>query len=153
MEPVLFFLVGPLLKNRTGSFLPPLVRGAIGVIERGGRVLITQRKRGAHLGGLWEFPGGKRRPGESVAACLRRELKEELGVRVRVGESLGNLCYDYPTRRVRLAVHRCTIVRGTPWVLDSASLRWIPRARLADVPFPPANVPLLHLLMRMPCSC
>ena len=132
---------------------PPLVRGAIGVIERDGRVLITQRRPGAHLGGLWEFPGGKRRAGESAAACLRRELKEELGVTVRVGASLGELRYDYPTRRIRLAVHRCRIVAGTPRALGSAAIRWVPLARLAQYEFPPANTPLLRRLMGVSCQC
>ena len=142
------------MKNRTGSFLPPLVRGAIGVIERDGRVLIAQRRRGAHLGGLWEFPGGKRRAGESAAACLRRELHEELGVTVRVGASLGELRYDYTTRRIRLAVHRCRIVGGTPCALGSATVRWVPLGRLAEYEFPPANAPLLRRLCPDTCpSC
>ena len=130
---------------------PPLVRGAIGVIERDGRMLIAQRRRGAHLGGLWEFPGGKRRTGESAAACLRRELKEELGVTVRVGASLGELRYDYPTRRIRLAVHRCRIVGGTPRALGSAAVRWVPLGRLAQYEFPPANAPLLRRLWPNHC--
>lgn len=132
---------------------PPLVRGAIGVIERDGKVLITRRKRGAHLAGFWEFPGGKQRAGESAATCLRRELKEELGVEVRVGASLGALCYDYPERRVRLAVHRCRIVNGTPRALGSAALRWVALDRLAQYEFPPANAPLVHQLLGVSCQC
>ena len=138
-------------KRRTGTNLLPVVRGAIGVIEREGKVLIQQRKRGAHLEGLWEFPGGKRRPGESAAACLRREIKEELGIIVRVGASLGQLRYDYPERRVRLGVFRCQIIRGKPKPLGSAAIRWVARDRLARHPFPPANQPLLRLLNPSVC--
>ena len=135
--------------HRTVAKLP-LVRGAIGVIERNGRVLIAQRWRGVHLAELWEFPGGKRRAGESATACLRRELQEELGVTVRVGASLGELRYDYPTRRIRLAVHRCRIIVGTPRALGSAAVRWVPLGRLAEYEFPPANAPLLRLLNTCP---
>ena len=131
----------------------PILRGAIGGIEREGKVLIQRRKRGAHLGGLWEFPGGKRRPRETALACLRRELKEELGVVVRVGEALGELRYDYPERRVRLAVHRCAIVRGTPKPLGTATLRWVPSSQLAQYAFPPANGPLLQRLVRSSPQC
>ena len=132
---------------------PPIVRGAIGVIERDGNVLIQRRRHGAHLGGLWEFPGGKRRPGESAAACLQREMKEELGLVVRVGASLGQLRYDYPERRVRLSVYRCHYIRGKPKAFGSAAVRWVPRDRLAHYAFPPANIPLLQRLSPTPLQC
>ena len=131
----------------------PLVECAIGIIERNGCVLITQRRRDAHAGGLWEFPGGKRRPGESEAACLRRELREELGVAVRVGVLLTRLRYDYPERRVVLAVYRCRVTGGRPRAFGSAAMRWVARARLAEYEFPPANIPLLRLLTGQSLQC
>ncbi len=140
------------MRKRNAS-RPPIVRGAIGVIERDGKVLIQRRRRGAHLGGLWEFPGGKRKPGESAAACVRREIKEELGLVVRVGASLGQLCYDDPERRVRLSAYRCHYVSGRPKPLGSAAVRWVSREQLARYPFPPANVPLLRRLSPRALQC
>jgi len=64
----------------------PIIDVAAGLVFREGKVLITQRHAGAHLGGLWEFPGGKREPDEAFEACLQRELREELGIEVVVGE-------------------------------------------------------------------
>src|SRR5262245_15313555 len=75
---------------------------AAGVVFRDGQVLITQRRPGDHLGGLWEFPGGKREPGETFEVCLQRELKEELGIEVDVGEWLDSVTHAYPEKTVHL---------------------------------------------------
>ena len=131
----------------------PLVHVVIAVIERDGRVLITRRPRGTHLGGLWEFPGGKRRPGESAVACLRREIHEELSISVRVGAWLGRLRYDYPERRVRLAVYRSDLISGAPKPLSSAAVRWVRVDQLSRYEFPPANLPLLQRLSPVAQSC
>src|SRR5262245_45725195 len=61
-----------------------VIEVAAGLVFRGGKVLITQRRPDDHLGGLWEFPGGKREPNETFEQCLHRELKEELGIEVHV---------------------------------------------------------------------
>ncbi len=73
-----------------------LIEVAAGLVLRNGRLLITQRRAQDHLGGLWEFPGGKREPNETFEECVRRELKEELGVEVEVRELFDSLTYDYP---------------------------------------------------------
>src|SRR5512134_3411193 len=65
----------------------PSVEVSAGLIFRAGKLLITQRHADSHLGGLWEFPGGKREPGETFEECLTRELQEELGIQVEVGTS------------------------------------------------------------------
>src|SRR5712692_8874159 len=75
---------------------------AAGLVFRDGRLLITQRQAGAHLGGLWEFPGGKREGPESFQACLRRELREELGIEVEVGELVETITHQYPEKTVGL---------------------------------------------------
>ena len=87
----------------------PVVEVAAAVVERAGRFLVTRRDPAKHLGGLWEFPGGKREPGESLEACLARELDEELGVRVRVGARAGHRPWTYPDRRVLLHFFRCRL--------------------------------------------
>ena len=74
------------------------------VIERGGRILIARRHVGSHLGGLWEFPGGKRQAGETAEAALVREIREELDAAVSVGELLDDVEWRYPEKTVRLAL-------------------------------------------------
>lgn len=118
-----------------------------GLIFRGGRLLIAQRPAGAHLGGLWEFPGGKREPGEAPEAALTRELHEELGVAVSVGELIETVEHAYPDKRVRIRFFRCRLLRGEPQALDGQrSIRWITRAELSEPSFPAADA---HLLQRL----
>src|ERR1700759_1158150 len=85
-----------------------------GVVFRTGLLLITQRFPDAHLGGLWEFPGGKREAGESDEDCLRRELMEELGIEVVVSELLTTILHEYQGKAVRLKFFRCGWLRGEP---------------------------------------
>lgn len=71
---------------------------AAGLVFRGGKLLLTQRHPAAHLGGLWEFPGGKREPEETFEQCLVRELREELGIEVEVGELVESITHTYPEK-------------------------------------------------------
>ena len=122
------------------------VHAAIALIERRGRYLIAQRRADDVLGGFWEFPGGKRRPRERWEACLRRELREELGVSVRRLRPAGRLRYSYPDRVVLFQVFRCEIARGRPRPLGAQAIRWVPAPSLRRYRFPPANGPLLARL-------
>ena len=79
------------------------------IVEREGRFLVTRRQNGVHLAGLWEFPGGKRDPGETLEACMIRELDEELGVHARVQEEVLVTSHAYPERIVELHFLRCEI--------------------------------------------
>ena len=124
----------------------PTVRVAIAVIEQDGRYLISRRKPSDHLGGYWEFPGGKRRVGESWAVCLRRELREELGIAVTLLERLEPIRFRYPDRRIYLEVFRCKIKAGTPQVLGCESIRWVRPAQLRRHRFPPADRRLIRAL-------
>lgn len=124
------------------------VEVAAGIVLRGGRVLVTRRLRGAHLGGLWEFPGGKIEPGETPAAALRRELAEELAVRVRVGPLWGVLAHRYPERDIRLHVHFAWIAQGTPRAAASEEMRWATPPELAALPFPGADRPVVAALLK-----
>ena len=120
---------------------------AIAVIERRGRYLICRRRRGEFLGGYWEFPGGKREPGEPWEACLRREMNEELGVTVKAVRPFGSLRYRYPGRPMFFfKVYRCAIARGTPRPLAAAALRWVRPSQLGRYRFPPANRGLIARL-------
>jgi mutator protein MutT len=122
------------------------VQAALGLIERRGRYLICRRRPGDFLGGYWEFPGGKREPGESWETCLRRELREELGVAVRAVRRLTILRHRYGVRPITFVVFRCAIARGRPRPLGAAALRWVPASRLRRYRFPPANQTLLDRL-------
>jgi mutator protein MutT len=117
------------------------------VIERDGRLLVTRRQQGVHLEGCWEFPGGKCDPGESLAGCLARELREELDVDARVGEEVFTTTYAYDDRRVELHFLVCELL-GEPRPLLGQEMRWVARADLGDLQFPPADAELIAVLAR-----
>ncbi|MBC8507433.1 MAG: A/G-specific adenine glycosylase [Anaerolineales bacterium] len=95
------------------------------VIQRNGKILIAQRPEGGLLGGMWEFPGGKTKPGESLHTCLEREICEELGVEITIGEPFGVYEHAYTHFRITLHAFCSTILSGTPQPLDHTDLRWV----------------------------
>ena len=115
------------------------------VIESDGRLLVTKRQKGVHLEGYWEFPGGKCDPGEGLAACLARELREELDVDVIVGDELHATTHAYPDRCVELHFLRCSLL-GDPTPQVGQQLHWVAREELAALTFPPADAELVRLL-------
>jgi len=129
--------------NLAGS-LPIEVSAAL--VFRAGRLLIAQRHAGAHLGGLWEFPGGKREPGESFEACLVREIREETGAEIAVGELFDEVTHEYPGKCVHLKFFRCRLVAGEPQPIDCAALHWVSREALDQFEFPAADRQLLEKL-------
>ncbi len=120
-----------------------LVAAAV-VIERG-RVLLTKRKRGAHLEGLWEFPGGKVEDAEDPRDALARELREELGVDVDVGEVVDVTFHRYETKSVLLLFYAASRRAGSaePRALDVAAFEWADASGLDPARFPPADVAVL----------
>ena len=117
------------------------------ILERDGRLLITRRQPGTHLAGVWEFPGGKCDPGESLSACMARELREELAIDVRVGEEVFATSHDYPDRRVELHFLRCESP-DEPVAVLGQDMRWVAREQLAGLEFPPADAELIDVLVR-----
>lgn len=117
-----------------------------GLIFRHGLLLITQRHSDAHLGGLWEFPGGKIDHGESAEECLKRELMEELGIEVEVKELIEAITHEYPEKTVRLKFFRCVWLRNEPRALGCADFAWVGREQLANYTFPAADSRLLEKL-------
>lgn len=113
------------------------------VIERDGRLLITRRQKGVHLEGLWEFPGGKCDPGESLAACLARELREELAVESIIGTELFTTTHAYPERSIELHFFACA-VHGDPVPQIGQEMRWIRRDELSAFEFPPADAAFIE---------
>ncbi len=124
-----------------------LVRGAAGRPEAG-RILLTRRPPDAHLGDWWEFPGGKVEPGESPVEALVRELREELGVDVAVGDIYAVGHHVYESRDVVLLIYECEIVEGEPACIEVAELRWLTVRELLEVPLPPADEPVVERLRR-----
>ena len=117
------------------------------VIEREGRILIARRPADRHLGGLWEFPGGKRQPGETPQAALVREIREELDVTVTVGERLEDVAWSYPEKTVSLRFYRCA-VEGEPRAVEGQELAWVAPADLSRYAFPDADQALVARLRR-----
>lgn len=125
-----------------------VIEVAAGLVFRDGQLLITQRRPQDHLGGLWEFPGGKREPAETFEQCLRRELQEELGIEVAVGRLIDEISHTYPEKSVHLKFFRCTLVSGEPQPIDCHALAWVTQSQLRDYEFPAADVQLLEMLER-----
>jgi 8-oxo-dGTP diphosphatase len=119
---------------------------AAALIFRGGKLLITRRRDDAHLGGLWEFPGGKRELDETFEQCLVRELREELGVESSVGELFEEVTHAYPEKSVRLKFFICRLVRGEPQPLGCAAVKWAGKTDLDGREFPAADARLLDKL-------
>src|SRR5262245_47344147 len=122
------------------------IQVAAGLVFHRGKLLITQRRLNDHLGGLWEFPGGKLEPGESFEHCLVRELREELGIEIRVGPEIDDITHAYPEKTVRLKFFQCELLRGEAAPIHCHALAWIGRTELGQYEFPAADVQLLRIL-------
>lgn len=121
-----------------------LVHVAVGVIlDADNRILITRRHTDAHQGGLWEFPGGKVEPNETLPIALARELKEELGIDVVSTRPLTNVRHDYGDKAVWLDVHVVPTFKGQAVGLEGQPLAWVAVEQLDDYRFPAANVPIV----------
>lgn len=115
------------------------------VIERDEAFLMTRRLKGTHLAGAWEFPGGKCEPGESLAECLVREIHEELDVTCHIGHEILVVTHPYEDRRVELHFFACEI-DGDPVARLGQEMQWVPRDRLRELEFPPADEALIERL-------
>jgi A/G-specific adenine glycosylase len=120
---------------------------AIGILVRDGHVLICQRRSRDAFGDLWEFPGGKCEPGETPAACLTRELREELAIEAVPGHAFRAIEHDYENLRVRLHPFLCETFAGDPQPAASRQLKWVAPRALRDFPFPAANAELIEQII------
>ena len=113
-----------------------------------GRILLARRTEGRDLAGLWEFPGGKREPGETSEAALARELNEELGIVPEIGSAVIAVPCRYPHKRLRLDVRRVDAWQGTPKGLDGQALAWVPPHKLTSYAMPGADRPVVAALLQ-----
>lgn len=123
-----------------------MIEVAAAILVRAERVLIGRRRAGARRAGLWELPGGKIRVGETPEQCLRREIKEELGIAITVGEFFGESRYRYPDQTVRLMAYRCTMTGGRLALNDHAEIVWAGAGELDRYRFCPADIVLVGML-------
>ncbi|MCX7012723.1 MAG: A/G-specific adenine glycosylase [Candidatus Sumerlaeota bacterium] len=118
----------------------------VGVIEKNGRYLLGKRPAHGLLAGLWEFPGGKVEPGEAREEALKRELEEELGVRIAIGAPVATVDHAYSHYAVTLHVYRCRILRGRPRARHHSEIRWVSRKEFERHALPAANLKFLDRL-------
>ncbi|MEQ1801154.1 MAG: 8-oxo-dGTP diphosphatase MutT [Gammaproteobacteria bacterium] len=126
---------------------PGLIQVAAGILrDSEGRILIAQRPAGGHVGGYWEFPGGKLNPGESPAEALVRELREELGVTVEAAAPFMAFRHEYPERSVELHVFLVERYAGEPRGVEGQPLRWVPVAEFPSANLLEADLPIAAAL-------
>jgi mutator protein MutT len=125
-----------------------VIEVAIALVWQSERLLVTRRLPSAHLGGLWEFPGGKMRAEESAEAAAEREVLEETGVVARARGRRAPIDWRYPERTVLLHPVDCDWVEGRGEPRGVAELRWVVLEELRTLEFPPANAALIAELSR-----
>ena len=128
--------------------VPFQVIGVGVVLNADGEVLIDQRLEEGLLGGMWEFPGGKQELGETIQTCIARELQEELGIAVTLGDELITVDHAYSHKKLRFVVHLCTWLSGEPQPLASQQVRWVRPESLKEFPFPAANARIIESLLK-----
>lgn len=119
-----------------------------GLLVKEGRLLIARRPFGKHMGGKWEFPGGKIEKGETPEAALERELSEELGIVTRSGRIYHAVLHSYPEKDVLLLFYRSSLMTGVPCAIEEAEVRWITQGELDGFEWAPADVPVIEMLKK-----
>jgi 8-oxo-dGTP diphosphatase len=118
------------------------------IIEKNNKVLATQRAHNTHLAGQWEFPGGKIESGETAESCIKREIAEELSVRISVHRSLRPVEYHYPDKAIRLIPFVCKIISGQIRLTDHSDFRWLGRDELTSLDWAAADVLVLSAYLK-----
>jgi 8-oxo-dGTP diphosphatase len=128
--------------------LPTVTVVAVALLDTDSRILLGQRPAHKHLGGLWEFPGGKVEPGETPEAALIRELHEELGIDIRASclAPLSFVSHGYETFHLLMPFYVCRQWHGKVTAKEGQALAWVPANKLRDYPMPPADEPLIPVL-------
>lgn len=127
--------------------IKPHINVTAGLIFKDGRILIAERPQGYHLAGLWEFPGGKQEPDETLEECLEREIKEELGIEIKAERPFTTVSHEYEKKIVCLHVFECRHISGSPTGLDGQNIKWIKPSELIQYEFPPPDQEVIKILM------
>lgn len=139
-------LASTLPMTETRAPLPHKIIGVAVIWNDQGQILIDRRRQEGLLGGLWEFPGGKLEPQETIEACIQREIREELGIEIEVGDRLIVVDHTYSHFRVSLNVHHCRHLTGEPQPIECDEVRWVSLAEIDQFPFPKANEQIIAAL-------
>ena len=121
---------------------------ACAIVERGGLILAAQRSAAMSLALKWEFPGGKINPGESGEECLQRELMEEMGITVSIGQALPSHTHSYASFTVTLHPFICTMDQGEIILHEHAAITWLPSAELCRLDWAEADLPVIETYLR-----
>jgi 8-oxo-dGTP diphosphatase len=113
-----------------------------------GKILIDRRKAAGEMGGLWEFPGGKIEPGETIEECIEREIREELDIEIAVGDRLTTITHDYKAFKVTLHVYLCQYLSGKPQPIECEEIHWVDASLMNQYQFPQANAKIINLLQQ-----
>jgi len=132
--------------NESTTLLPHKIIGVAVIWNDKGQILIDRRRSGGTMGGLWEFPGGKVEPSETVEECIKREIYEELGIEIEVGKHLITIDHTYTHLRVTLTVHNCRYLGGVPQPIECEEIRWVTLDELDQYAFPEANTQIIAAL-------
>ena len=132
----------------TSLSLPHKQIGVAVINNQQGQILIDRRKESGQMGGLWEFPGGKIEPGETVEECIQREIKEELDIEIAVGDRLITITHNYETFKVTLHIHDCQYISGKPQPLECEEILWVEPEQIDRYQFPAANSKIVSLIQQ-----
>lgn len=128
--------------------LPHKQIGVAVIRNNAGEILIDRRLDKGDMAGLWEFPGGKIEAGETVEACIAREIQEEIALDIKVGDRLILIEHDYPKFKVSLHVHWCDYLGGEPQAIECQEIKWVMPADLDQYEFPEANQTIIEAIQK-----
>jgi len=116
-----------------------LITVTAAVIWKEGKALITQRPKGVHLEGMWEFPGGKKEASETLEQCMEREILEELGIKIDIEKELLKVRHEYESKVIDLHFFKCVIIEGTASPKEGQEMQWVEPYMLSKFSFPPPD--------------
>ncbi|MFO5494864.1 MAG: 8-oxo-dGTP diphosphatase MutT [Cuspidothrix sp.] len=134
--------------NESNSSIPHKIIGVAVIWNDEKQILIDRRLPQGAMGGLWEFPGGKIEIGETIEECIKREIAEELGIEIAVGEHLITIDHTYSHLRVTLTVHHSQHLAGIPQAIECDEIRWVSLDELDEFTFPEANGEIIAALRK-----
>ncbi|MEY3334301.1 MAG: 8-oxo-dGTP diphosphatase MutT [Cuspidothrix sp.] len=132
----------------SNSSIPHKIIGVAVIWNDEKQILIDRRLPQGAMGGLWEFPGGKIEIGETIEECIKREIAEELGIEIAVGEHLITIDHTYSHLRVTLTVHHSQHLAGIPQAIECDEIRWVSLDELDEFTFPEANGEIIAALRK-----